>query len=259
MTAADDPHRTAVRGAFVPLAYRLGRVAASGMLAASPGAGRGEVFVLRRGAVVCGEGEPARRAAIARLAAAVGQPRLTASFEPGLAACPPGAQAPLPLASWLRGHLEAQLDHALAEQLVGVWRGARLAVVGELAPEPIDEADRRLLAALAEPRRLDQIWGLARAPRFRLLAFLHFLRAVGALAVDGGGAAPARPVDPRRAAALRVLGIEVDDDPDAIKRAYRQRARALHPDLQPAADEPRRRALERSFAELTAAYEALQA
>jgi molecular chaperone DnaJ len=54
--------------------------------------------------------------------------------------------------------------------------------------------------------------------------------------------------------------LEIDDaaDADAVKRAYRRLARALHPDLQPEADDQRRRSLERRFAELTAAYEALR-
>jgi molecular chaperone DnaJ len=56
---------------------------------------------------------------------------------------------------------------------------------------------------------------------------------------------------------MRVLGVAATDDATAVKRAYRRLARALHPDLQPEADDQRRRALERRFAEVTAAYEAL--
>lgn len=52
-------------------------------------------------------------------------------------------------------------------------------------------------------------------------------------------------------------GVSEDADLEAIKRAYRRLARDLHPDLQPDADATRRRALERRFAEVTAAYEAL--
>jgi molecular chaperone DnaJ len=69
--------------------------------------------------------------------------------------------------------------------------------------------------------------------------------------------APTRVIDSRRASASRVLGVPEDADLEAIKRAYRKLARDLHPDLQPAADNDRRRALERRFAEVTAAYEAL--
>jgi len=131
--------------------------------------------------------------------------------------------------------------------------GARLSLRAELAPEPADEADRRMLAAMDRPRRLDQIWPLAKTPRFRLLAFIHVLRSVDALVLEGIAA----PLDPRREAAIRVLGLEGDADIETVKRAYRRLARSLHPDLQPGIDDARRRMLERQFAELTAAYEAL--
>jgi DnaJ-domain-containing protein 1 len=124
---------------------------------------------------------------------------------------------------------------------------------------------------MAQPRRLDEIWPLARAPRFRLLAFVHFLRAVDGLegsrgagratAAGGGaagiGAAGIGAADPKRRAALRTLGIDDGAEASDVKRAYRRLARALHPDLQPEVDGERRRLLERRFAEVTAAYEAL--
>src|SRR5438132_760787 len=80
---------------------------------------------------------------------------------------------------------EAELDGALADAFARELAGARLTVREDLAPEPEDDADRRVLAAMARPRRLEQIWPLARTPRFRLLAFLHFLRGVGALDAEG--------------------------------------------------------------------------
>jgi DnaJ-domain-containing protein 1 len=252
-------------GELVRLAYRLGHQAASGVLTlARPGVdARPDVLALRRGAAVCGGGEPGKRALIARLARAAAEPALAARFEDGVTAYPPGAQHQVALAGWARAHLEAQLDSGLADALLHELAGARLALRPELAPAPGDEADRRMLAALAEPRRLDQIWPLARAPRFRLLAFLHFLRGVGALALAVEPAArpadrpaPARPTDPRTRA-MQLLGVDDATDLDAIKRAYRRLARALHPDLQPGADALRRQALERRFAEVTAAYEAL--
>lgn len=239
------------------VAYRLGRQAASGVLSLiAPGA-RPELFVLRRGAAVCGEGELARRAVAARLARLTAEPLLAGSFDGGVTAYPPGAVHQVGLAAWARGHLEAQLDAALAEVVLHQLTGVRLSVRAELAPAPDDDADRRMLAALDRPRRLDQIWPLARTPRFRLLAFLHFLREVGALVTEGVVAARLAPSDARRAAAQRLLGVEADADADAIKRAYRRLARALHPDLQPEASFERRRALELRFAEVTAAYEAL--
>jgi DnaJ-domain-containing protein 1 len=273
-----DLRRTLGRGDWVRLAYRLGREAASGVLtltarsASAPHTGEAlpsrrtgpdrpgsDVLVLRRGAVVCAEGELARRSVVTRLARAAAEPSLTATFDGSVTAYPPGALHQVALAAWARSHLEAQLDGALAESVLRELAGLRLGLRPELAPAPLDDADRRMLAAMAQPRRLDEIWPLARTPRFRLLAFLHFLRAVGALVLERVAArsAAVRPADPRRDAALRLLGVDDTADPDTVKRAYRRLARALHPDLQPGADAPRRRMLERRFAEVTAAYEAL--
>jgi DnaJ-domain-containing protein 1 len=117
-----------------------------------------------------------------------------------------------------------------------------------------------MLLALAQPRRLDQVWSIARTPRFRLLAFIHFLRAVDALEVEGVVAeksAPMRAIDPKRATARRLLGVDDEADVEEVKRAYRRLARELHPDLQPDCDHDERKTLERRFAEITAAYEAL--
>lgn len=227
------------------------------MLNVSGAGPRVEVFVLRRGAVMCAEGELAKRALIARLARLVAIEGATVSFAGGVMAYPPGAQHQMFLAGWARAHLEAQLDGSLADALVHELAGIRLSVRTELAPEPQDEADRRMLLAMAQPRRLDQIWPLARTPRFRLLAFLHFLRSVDALAVEGIAAGRAVHVDARRRAALRLLGVPDSANPDEVKRAYRRLARALHPDLQPDADDDHRRTLELRFAEITAAYESL--
>ena len=260
-------------GGLARLAYRLGHQAASGVLTLAvrpaPAGERPEVLVLRRGAAVSGDGELARRALKTRLARAAAAASLTARFDAGVPACPPGALHQVPLAAWARGHLEAQLDGALAERVVRELAGARLALRPELAPAPDDEADRRMIAVLADttsPRSLDQLWQLARTPRYRLLAFVHFLRSVGALAVVpvAGRTTAQRPVPPSapraadpRTAAMRLLGIDDASDADAVKRAYRRLARTLHPDLQPGADLAQRRSLERRFAELTAAYEAL--
>jgi DnaJ-domain-containing protein 1 len=262
------------RGQLVRALYRLGRQNASGILTLTPaGSRRGEVFVLRRGSVVVADGELARRTLIARLVRLVALDAVALEFEGGITAYPPGTQHQVPLATWARAHLEQQLDNTLADGLVRQLAGVRLMVRPEIAPEPADEADRRMLAALAQPRRLEQIASLARMPRYRLLAFLHFLRAVDALDAEGvvaeksartwwagyslPGPGPTRTIDSRRAGAARVLGLDEDADVESIKRAYRRLARALHPDLQPEADASKRRTLERAFAEVTAAYEAL--
>jgi len=249
------------RGELVRIAYRLGRHAASGVLTLTGRDGKRELFVLRRGAAMCGEGELAKKTLVARLGRLAAEPTLDLLFEGGISAYPPGIANHVALAAWARQHLEAQLDGTRAEQLVRQLAGMRLQLRAELAPEAADEADRRMLAAMTHPRRLDQIWPLARTPRFRLLGFLYFLRGVDALEVEGIVAersAPMRAViDPRRAAALKLLGVESTADAETVKRAYRRLARALHPDLQPEVDEVRRRTLERRFAEVTAAYEAL--
>lgn len=255
------------RGELVRLLYRLGRQNASGMLTlSSPGQVRGEMFVLRRGALVVpashlgADGELARKAALSRLARLVATDELAAVFEGGVGAYPPGATNQISLAGWTRRHLEAQLDGTLADIVLRELAGVRLSLRAELAPEPVDDADRRMLAAMNQPRRLDQIWPLARTPRFRLLAFLHFLRSVDALegiGVVAERSAPHRIVDARLAAARKLLGVEEGADLETVKRAYRRLARSLHPDLQPHVDEPRKKTLERRFAEVTAAYEAL--
>lgn len=251
------------RGELVRLLYRLGRNAASGLLTlTTPGSQRAEIFVLRRGAVMLADGDAARRTLVARLARLVALDRLTVVFEGGIAAYPPGAHNVLALATWARAHLEQQLDSTLADLLLRELAGIRLSIKSELAPDrtTCDEADRRMLLALAQPRRLDQIWSLARTPRFRLLAFIHFLRAVDALEVEGVVAeksAPMRAIDPKRAVARQLLGVDDDADVEDVKRAYRRLARELHPDLQPDCDHAERKSLERRFAEITAAYEAL--
>jgi hypothetical protein len=243
--------------------YRLGHNEATGVLTLSARLARAEIFVLRRGAAIVGEGELAKKALIARLARLCSQD-LSIVFEGGVTGVlPVGPLSGVSLAGWARNHLEAQLDGGLADVLVRELAGMRLVVRGDLAPVPQDDADRRMLVAMALPRRLDQIWPLARTPRFRLLAFVHFLRQVGALEIEGiaaersGGTRMPVRHDPDRLAAARLLGIDETADVETVKRAYRRLARALHPDLQPDADGARRRVLERRFAEITAAYEAL--
>lgn len=217
--------------------------------------------MLRRGGIVVGEGELARRLQIARLAGLLVHQRVAVEFHGGVNACPPGPQHQVALATWVRAHVEAELDGPLAEHLMRVLAGMRLSIRPGLVPTPGDEADRRLLGAMDKPRRLDQIWPLARASRFRILAFLHFLRRVDALETEGVVADETGPVhrivgDVQRAAAA-LLGVGPDAGRDVIKRAYRRIARSLHPDLHPNTDPDRRRYLERRFAEATAAYEAL--
>ena len=229
------------------------------MLSLTPRGARAELFVLRRGSVVVTEGELARRTLVARLSRLAVIEEVNAVFDGGVGVYPPGAQHLVGLAAWARQHLEQQLDGSLAERMIRELAGIRLALRGELAPEAVDEADRRIIAVMAQPRRLDQIWPLARTPRFRMLAFLYFLRGVDALELEGIVAersAPTRTLDPRRSAARKTLGVAETADLETIKRAYRRLARSIHPDLQPTANLEQRRGLERRFAEITAAYQA---
>ncbi len=259
-TSGSSLRRSLARGDLVRLLYRLGRQGASGLLTVASPSVRREMFVLRRGHVVLAEGEPARRALTARLERLLVVDAAELLFEGGVTAYPPGATHQLSLTGWARQHLEAQLDGSLAEVLVRELAGVRLALRADLAPDAVDEADRRMLAAMSLPRRLDQIWPLARTPRFRLLAFIHFLRgvdAIEALGVVAENSGPHRVVDRRAQHARELLGVAEGADQETVKRAYRRLARALHPDLQPDVEAPQRRLLERRFAEVTAAYEVL--
>lgn len=255
------------RGEFVRLIYRLARTRATGVLTihpARPGGrhGEGDILVLRRGVLVAGEqdpGEGSRRTAqrLERLAALEGA---RAQFDGGLAAYPPGgALRQYNLAAWARSHLESQLDAAQAQAMLQELAGARLQLRPDLAPDLTwcDDTDRRILAAMAVPRRLDQIWPLARTARFRLLSFLYFLRAVGAVTPLGVSAPIAAP--PVDGEAYRLLGVPAGADRETVKRAYRRLARALHPDMHAGMTEERRRELERKLAAINTAYRRLVA
>lgn len=265
MTAPTSESLT--RGDFPRVAYRLGRTGATGVFTVYPVRSRDEVLILRRGCLITSEHDVSGRAASVRLNRIAALDGATWSFDGGTAAYPPGgSNRQVPLAAWSRSHLEGQLDATRAERLIAELAGVRLSIRPEHAPEAIDESDRRMLAAMTQPRRIDQIWPLARTPRFRLLGFLHFLRTVGALCLVGVGvddSAPHRaprwpsPVDDGRIAAMRVLGIDGELTRETVKRAYRRMARALHPDLQPGISDSRRRELEGKLREVTAAYEQL--
>lgn len=245
-------------GELVRLVYRLGRASATGVLTLETQPGR-EVLILRRGYLMTAEIDALGRLAAQRLARLAAAESIAAHFDGGTAAYPPGAiQRQFPVAVWARRHLESQVDAPRAHQLIARLAGVRLSIRPELAPDPAscDASDLRILAAMRQPRRLDQIWSLARTPRFRLLSFVHFLDATGALVCDGV-AAPAPMRAPRDSDAHRTLGLSGEVDRDSVKRAYRRLARALHPDLHPGATDERRRSLERKLADVTDAYRSL--
>jgi DnaJ-domain-containing protein 1 len=184
-----------------------------------------------------------------------------AHFDSGLAAYPPSMGQPFSLTRWARTHLEAQLDSARAQELVRELAGARLCLVSEFLPHAadLDSTDQRIVEAMTRPRRLDQIWPLARAPRFRLLCFVHFLRSVGALEESGVAAARRPPIGSpaRQAEALRTLGLPGFADKQQVKRAYRRLARQLHPDLNETIDPTLKRIYEQRLANVNSAYREL--
>lgn len=246
-------------GDFIRIAYRLGRAAATGVASVEAPGYRREVLVLRRGHLMTAEADPQAPRAAARLAGIAALAHARLEFDGGTAAYPPGASSrPLYLAGWARAHLERQIDVARARSMANDLAGVRLRLDPRMVPPAAlcDATDLRILEVLRAPRRLDQIASLARPPRFRLLAFVHFLRAVGALDLDGV-AAPR--LEPGAADLHRLLGIDAGADRIAMKRAFRRMARALHPDLHPQASAARRRDLERKLAEVTDAYRRLAA
>jgi hypothetical protein len=282
------------RGTLAPFLYRLGHAQVTGVLELLPNAGAAEALWIERGSAVTGVSDPLGRITSRRLAGLAASWRIRFRFNASAGAPPPGSQA-LHLSVWARSHLEAQLDAQCARVLLEELTGPRLAITPGCAPPPVacDEIDLRIIAAMQAPRLLHEIWRQARTSRFRLLSFLYFLRSVGALHMSGARAPSmprARTAGGRDSADLsaigavsglgqgtdervlafdpngddlrqaeRLLGVPPGADRAAIRRAYRRRARALHPDLQPQLSELQRRRLEHALAVVTEAYEQLMA
>jgi hypothetical protein len=164
-----------------------------------------------------------RRQAEARLARLAAIVRGTYRFD-GAAQPPPGHRSgrPLALSAWVRRHVDSLFSVARARAFADGLGEARLTLRKDLAPDPADgdDVDRRILAALAAPRRLDELARAAGVPRPRLLQLVWFLGRVGAL--EPG-------VHP-------VLGVAPGAAPAEVKRAFHRLARELHPDLNPEAD-----------------------
>jgi DnaJ-domain-containing protein 1 len=131
----------------------------------------------------------------------------------------------------------AVVDGALRRQVL-----ARLATIEKLA-------DARVVfrVAVRPPR------GALRASPLGPREFLHGRRR----ARERPCATPAPPAPSGSARAWRVLGVSPGAPPAEVKRAYRQLARTVHPDLHPGATEDERRALEARFVEITQAYRAV--
>ena len=224
-----------------------------------------EVMVLRQGQIAAFDRDALGRRMRQHLARIASMQRARYSFASGTVAHAAGSSSRMvSLAAWARQHFEAQLDATRAQALVARFTGLLLSIAPDSVPATsiCDATDLRILDALSTPIRLDHLWHQARTPRFRLLAFLHFLSCVGALELSGDFAraaqTPARA--PRKDSdrqARRLLGVPVDADRSAVKRAYRKLARELHPDLHPYASERHRRHLERRLAVVTEAYSEL--
>ena len=248
------------RGEFVRLCYRLGVSKATGVLALNLDNGMSELLILRRGQLFTRDSEDLRRKTWQRMERLASQ-GCCAHFDSGLAAYPPSIGYPFALGRWARSHLEAQLDSARAQELVRQLAGARLRVLKDALPPDtdLDSTDRRMIEALSKPRRLDQVWPLAKAPRFRLLCFVHFLRSVDALETSGVAARPTPPLGSpaRQAQAMQTLGLSGLPDRQDVKRAYRRLARQLHPDLNRAGNRVLKRQNEQRLADVNCAYREL--
>ncbi len=248
------------RGKFVRLCYQLGQSKASGVLSLEPDQGTSEQFILRHGQLFTHSSDALGRQTRRRLET-LAQVCCHANFDVGLAAIPPSVGRPFSLLDWARSHLESQIDAARAQDLVRELAGVRLALLADKLPHAnsLDATDRRILDAMRMPRRLDQIWPMARTPRFRLLCFIHFLRSVGALREQGVSAVaqPAIGSPGRQRQAMATLGLRAMAGPKDIKRAYRRLARCLHPDLNSAKSVAHRRACEQRLVDVNSAYREL--
>jgi hypothetical protein len=251
---------------LVLFAYELGVARATGALVIEPrGASRESVEVLV-GEALTTEADALGRQASSRLARLASLPGARLCFEPAVVS---GALRTLPLAQWARQTLEREVDLDASQRLAHELGDVELALIPRRAPDPahLDPTERRLVAALARPRRLPELCTVARIARYKVLAFLHFLRETGALEVRGSASSrPARPSSPParafaaasppppKVAALGVLGLPGDADAVRVKQTFRSLARAFHPDRHPGVGEERRRELELRLARLTAAY-----
>lgn len=140
----------------------------------------------------------------------------------------------------LRRHVEA---HAADRPGLPPSDEALLTLSRRPHASAIDGAEALLVALLDRPRHYREL--VAAAPRLLVERLARFLEAVGALAIE----------DPVIEGAWALLGLPVGAPPEQIKRAWRQLARDLHPDLHAgASDEAERSA---RFQQVSAAYRRL--
>lgn len=146
---------------------------------------------------------------------------------------------------------------------------------GEILLEDPQLSQNALNAALRRQlrQRLDALFGLGDAEiRFRVARpshermiplspreFLHGRPRRRDASARANGARPSPSRDRARAQALAVLGLSGAASREAVQRAFRTLAKAVHPDRHPGAGAEERAALLQRFAELSAAYHLLVA
>ena len=247
-------HDVVTGGELLAQLYRLSRNSATGIATVARPTTRATSLVLARGQLIVSARDEGRTI-VSVLRRLTSEPRVHLYFEGGEALYPAGHRR-VALDAWAFAHLERSLSGSGAAALATELAGLRIAIREELAPDPalLDETGRRLIAALTSPLRADELPTVARAPRFRTLAFLFALDKLGALEHLGVAATVARA---DLGTASRALGLEEGADRVRVKRAYRRLARALHPDLASAVPSSARRARERKLADVNRAYRLL--
>ncbi len=242
---------------FVKFAYDLGRERKTGEIVASSRGVRLDTIIILGGAAITPELDALGRQLDERLRRIVTHPGTSYAFSPGRVAASGRRVA---LGAWARRAIERQLDADGARSLASELRDRKLSLRRDAIPDrdALDALDVALLGLLAMPRTVTELSSLTRLPSFRVLAFLHFLRSIGALVMPFAveEPAPASTPLPRslRRAAFEHLGVPEGASGDLVKRTFKRLARALHPDLHPDACESERRVLERRLAALNAAY-----
>ena len=210
-----------------------------------------------------------------RLSRLEAESRGPGSYRFDAAAPPPSARVrvrPVSLLGWVRARVRAELSCGGAERLAR--RFAEAAVWVEVAavadPAMLQPVERRLLRSLGEPVSLLELCERAGATPCEALELLSLVDHAGLLRVRAAApsraaqqaARPARPVAAAfdhglASAARRVLGVEADAPPSAIRAAFRRLVRELHPDRHGAASSAVAHALGERLGHVTSAYRLL--